>query len=256
MSAYSPTVVEFARFIFENPGAQRKEIQEHLYNKTEQRWKMQDVYNADKRRYERARVRPMTLKEYTSRANAALFTPYYSSHLSDVEGESRNSRGKVMDWYRTVGENGKFCYWLTGRGLRLLTASVLPPSDARTFNYRDSDDYTREYKVAGESECANNSTAVVECKSEETPMSRKSTFQEDIEEISMQAWGDLASTALAFLKEDPGPFVDAIENHPDIIREMFGDRNGNVLINMAKVMRLTTEAAGYAEEVKSWNEHV
>ena len=86
-------------------------------------------------------------------------------------------------------------------------------------------------------------------------MSRKSTFQEDIEEISMHAWGDLASTAVTFLKEDPGPFVDAIEMHPDLIREMFGDRNGNTLINMAKVMRLTTEAAGYAEEVKQWNQN-
>lgn len=290
----SPAVIEFARFIFENPGATRRQIQEHLYAKINpivDRGKWSKVsahpdtglpgwlYQAD--------LREMTREEYMKNANTHLFSPYYTVHLSNVEGSERNYRGVVMDWFRTrkdttdnEGRKGQFQYWLTSRGLRLLDAKPFPATDNRCHQYRDPEDYDRRYMksvilvdgpppassevmdAVREMWSASGPEPVVELYStEEEQMNSKCepgdlagipfkiSLHDELTDITMSTWSQIPQMIIKALEEDPGTIIDNIGENQLAVLDIFGKDLGRRLVNTYKVMRLTSDAALIAEEL-------
>lgn len=119
----SPAIIEFAKFVFENPGSTRGEILDHLWTKITFNTKTHQVDPVTKS-YSTTES-PVTRKHFKKNACGHLFSPYYSNRMSDTDGSFVNLRGKTMDWYRVKNKDNRFCYFLTPHGLRLLNAVSL-----------------------------------------------------------------------------------------------------------------------------------
>lgn len=129
----SPAAVEFARFIYENPGSSRKEILAYLWPKIT--------------------LPGLTKKNFFKHGVSSLLSPRYSIYCSDKEGSERFKSGKMADWYRTAdGPQGTYRYWLTYKGTRLLNADPRLPDDKRVYRYRNPDDYSAYYEVGSVSQ--------------------------------------------------------------------------------------------------------
>jgi len=119
----SPAIIEFAKFVFENPGSTRGEILDHLWTKITYTRRISN-YNKITRKYTTT-LSPVTRKHFKKNACGHLFSPYFSARMSDTDGSEVGYQGKAMDWYRVKNTNNRYCYFLTPHGLRLLNAVSL-----------------------------------------------------------------------------------------------------------------------------------
>lgn len=244
MITASPAVIEFARFVFENPGARRWEIQRHLFRKI------------------KAPYETMSWRRYSKGCNAHLFSTYFTNHLSNLLGSERSRNGKMMDWYRTVGDNGRYRYWLTVAGTRLLNAT--PLRDKRCFPYKDPIDYDTPYQIPTG---AKMSPMVVKLdsgkedrltKKEEVPMrdtkseSMKPSFHDELSELSMQAGSDLINQMIRALEENPSNLIDFISSCPISAERLFGTELYKKFRSMERVIRSASDAALFAEDIEDW----
>ena len=119
----SPAIIEFAKFVHTNPGAQRGEILDYLWTKiTYNTWTKlgKGVFG----------YRPVTKLGFKKNACGHIFSLYNSNRLSNVLGSEINTQGVTKDWYRVKGANGRYSYFLSAFGERLLTA--VPLTDRAT----------------------------------------------------------------------------------------------------------------------------
>ena len=129
----SPAIIEFAKFVFENPGSTRGEILDHLWTKITFNRRIGE-YDQITRKYT-ITSSPVTKKHFKKNACGHLFSPYFSNRMSDTDGSFVNILGKTMDWYRVKNKNNRYCYFLTPHGLRLLNA--IPLTDRTDPNNTD-----------------------------------------------------------------------------------------------------------------------
>lgn len=265
----SPAVIEFVRFVFQNPGSTRREILEHLWTKisiTVDRGRSYKDPDTDQYRYIR-RPHTLTYQEFMKNACGHLFSPYYSNHVSDRDGSERDSKGNMSDWFRTKdgpqsgNRKNVYRYWITAKGLRLLDAKPFKAGSENCHPYRDLEDYDVRWMVGPIEEDAtgaNEPVGMVECEStEEVPMADihpdhapiTPTAHDELIDLSMQAWSSAGNMIHGFVEGDVFVVIEAIVKYPEAGKLIFGEEMVAEILRLNRIKELTSQAACIAESL-------